>query len=298
MKNERQYDTREIFNIWFDSKTDNIHTILPGKFVSYDGHEKRKAEVKIMVKLRNAQNEIIEIAPIKDVPVIFPSTMDFNFLFPINKDDGCLLVFSESSIGNFLLNDTNNAKDADDLNRFDLSDCIAIPGLWSFKNLPDKPDNDDDFWLIFQDSKINIVKDTNEIYIEDKQGNKVSLDGTTGITIEDANGNIVEMASSGITIEDTNGNLIEFTSTGIKQTNGSSKIIDLKSAGLDLLGATESFLKGNTFCTALTTLCSSISGATSGTTAQNASGIETIKSAFSVLNALISTFKSTTIKGE
>jgi putative serine protease PepD len=38
--------------------------------------------------------------------------------------------------------------------------------------------------------------------------------------------------------------------------------------------------------------------ATSGTTAQNASGIETIKTAFSVFNGQITSFKSTKIKGE
>jgi len=213
MNIDEKLDLSEVLNLFFSNKMDGVHTILPGQFVSYDGHDTRKAEVKPMIKLRNVHNQIIEIDPIKNVPVIFPSTKNFNFLFPLNKNDGCLLLFAESSIGNFLLNDTNNAKDADDLNKFDLSDCICIPGLWSFKNLPDAPDNDDDFWLIFQDSKINIVKDTNEIYIEDKSGNKISLDGTNGITIEDANGNIVEMTATGINITDANNNEIDMSTT-------------------------------------------------------------------------------------
>jgi hypothetical protein len=209
----------EVFNLWFSNKTDGIHTILPGQIVNYEGHTTRKAEVKPMVKLRNCHNQIIEIAPIKNVPVMFPSTKAFNLLFPLKKNDGCLLLFSESSIGNFLLNATNNAMEADDLNRFDLSDCICIPGLWSFKNLPDAPENDDDFFLTFQNSKIQIVKDTNEIYIEDKSGNKISLDGSNGITVEDTNGNIVEMTSTGMKLTDLNNNVIEMASTSVKINN-------------------------------------------------------------------------------
>jgi hypothetical protein len=192
---------------------------------------------------------------------MFPSTKNFNMLFPLNKNDGCLLLFAESSIGNFLLNATNNAMDADDLNRFDLSDCICIPGLWSFKNLPTAPDNNTDFWIQFQDSKIQIKDSTNEIIIEDKLGNK-----------------------------------IETSTTGIKQTNSSSKVIDLKATGIDLLGATESFVKGDTMATALLALCSTIAAIVpAGSSAAN---IAALQAAFATFNGVINTFKSLTIKGE
>ena len=49
----KREDINEVFNLWFSNKMDDVHTILPGKIVSYDGHEKRKAEVKIMVQIRN-----------------------------------------------------------------------------------------------------------------------------------------------------------------------------------------------------------------------------------------------------
>ncbi len=263
MNIDEKLNLSEVLNLFFANKTDGIHTILPGQIISYDGHSTRKAEVKPMVKLRNVHNQIIEIDPIKNVPVLFPSTKNFNFLFPLNKNDGCLLLFAESSIGNFLLNATNNATDADDLNRFDLSDCICIPGLWSFKNLPIAPENDTDFWLQFQDSKIQIKDSTNEIIIEDKLGNK-----------------------------------FETSSTGMKMTDLSSNILELLSTGIKMLAGTESFVKGDTLATALLALCTTIATATSGTIAQNTAGIETIKTAFSTFNGQINNFKSTKIKGE
>lgn len=170
----------EVMNFWFTNKMDGVHTVIPGQILKYDGHSTRKAEVKLMVKLRNVHNEIIEISPIKNVPVIFPSTKNCNILFPLNKGDGCLLVFAESSIGNFLLNATDNARDADDLNRFDLSDCICIPGLFSFNNLPDVSGlNNTDFWIKFQNATINITDTTNSIILESTSGKiEIKIDGS------------------------------------------------------------------------------------------------------------------------
>lgn len=127
-------ETVDIFDKWISSVLDDVHTIIPGQIVQYYGHTQRKAKVKLMVKLRNVNNQIVEIQPIDDVPVIFPGTKSFSFLFPLNKGDGVLVLFSEASIGAFLSG--NVVADADDLNRFNLTDAIAIPGLWSFKNVP------------------------------------------------------------------------------------------------------------------------------------------------------------------
>lgn len=176
----KQENINEVFNLWFNNKLDGVHTILPGQIVNYEGHSTRKAEVKVMVKLRNCHNQIIEIAPIKNVPVIFPSTKNFNLLFPLQKNDGCLLVFSESSIGNFLLNATNNALEADDLNRFDMSDCICIPGLWSFPNVPNK-----DTGILIE------ITDTDKIIMKSNLG-KIEIANSGSITFDDGTESFVK----------------------------------------------------------------------------------------------------------
>lgn len=125
----------DIFDKWVGSILDDVHTVIPAKIVQYYGHTERKAKIELMVKLRNVNNQIVQVPPIDDVPVVFPGTNQFSFLFPLNPGDGILVLFSEVSLGGFL-SSNNIVIDADDLNRFNLTDAIAIPGLWSFNNAP------------------------------------------------------------------------------------------------------------------------------------------------------------------
>jgi len=158
-----------IFNQWFDNKIRDIHTVIPGEFQSYISSQ-RKAVVKPLVKLKTVNEKDISILPIDNVPVIFPSTKLFTFEFPIVKGDGCLLLFSESPIGNFL--NSNIEQNSDDMNRFQLTDCIAIPGLWSFSNLPEAPT-----------TKIE-VDDSYNITIETIAG-KIKIEPSGNITFND-----------------------------------------------------------------------------------------------------------------
>ncbi len=213
----------DIFNKYIESILDDIHTVLPGQILTYYGHTQRKAQIQLMVKLRNVNNQIMETPPIDDVPVIFPGTKNFSFLFPLVKGDGVLVLFSEASLGAFL-NSGTVAVEADDLNRFALTDAIAIPGLWSFSNAPQ--------------NTINII--------ELNEAGQIEINGTT----------------------------------------------------LKLLSGIESFLKGDTWKTNWTTFNTTVQTATSGDTAQNAAGINTIKSAFATFAAQLTNMLSTKIKGE
>jgi len=235
-------DLSEILDIWLDSRLRRVHTILPGKIVEYD-YTTRKAKVKPLIKMKMRDNTNLSIDPIDNVPVLIYGTNKANIYIPIKKDDGVLLLFSESPMGNYLNSTTE--QEADDLRRFNLADCIAIPGLWSFKSVPTAPDNGNDFFINFQDAKITIKDKTNDIIIETTTG-KIKIEKSGNITFNDG---------------------------------------------------TESYVKGNTLANALLALCTTISTATSGTPAQNAAGIETIKTAFSTFNAQINNFKSTQIKG-
>lgn len=187
-------DFTDVLDFWFDSRLDNIHTILPGRIETYYGHSERKAKVQPLINPINVKNKKIELKPIDDVPVIFPGSSNFNMIYPLKKGDGVLLVFSEGSLGNFV-NSQDEITDCLSASKFNLNDCIAIPGLWSFKSLPDAPENENDLFIQYQDSFIQIKKDTGEIIIEDKNGNKVET-SSTGIGIEDSNGNKIAIDST------------------------------------------------------------------------------------------------------
>ena len=64
-----------------------------------------------------------------DVPVMFPRGGGYVLTFPVQKDDECLVVFSDMCIDAwFSLGGIQNQIEK---RRHDLSDAIAILGLWS-----------------------------------------------------------------------------------------------------------------------------------------------------------------------
>ena len=170
-------DPSQIFDEWLNIKLTDIHTIMPGQIESYD-EQKRKAEVKPLIKVKMFNNADVEIKNISNVPVIFPGSNDFNILFPLKKGDGVLLLFAESGIGKFL--SSGNVSEADSQHKFQLADCIAIPGLWAFPKVP-------------QDKSYIKYKEDGSIEIKSNKG-KIKIDGTTDIEINGNSKNFVTHA--------------------------------------------------------------------------------------------------------
>jgi len=153
---------------------------MPGTFVSFDS-SKRKATVQPSLKLKYLSGDkkivIKEISPINNVPVVFTGTKDFVVKFPIKKGDGCLLLFSESPIGNYL-NSSSDQVETDDLGRFELGSCIAIPGLFSFANIPNPASE-----ISIDDAgKIMIKSQSGKLTIE-KSGMITFNDGTEAVIL-------------------------------------------------------------------------------------------------------------------
>jgi hypothetical protein len=167
-------DIVDVLNMFLDFRLENIHTVLPGKILSYD-ESRRLAEVEPLVQLKTSKEVDVKYSVVENVPVIFPSGKSFTLRWDVQKDDGCLILFSEASMGNFI-NSTGILQIAgEDSSRFSLTDAICIPGLHSVQKA-------------IELSAIGI-----EIYI-DKTG-KITVNGnnldiiTTANTLIDATGN-------------------------------------------------------------------------------------------------------------
>lgn len=164
---------------------EDVHTCIPGQIESYEGHTKRIAKIIPLIKPYDSSGNTIEIPSIDNVPVIFPGTKTTRQVYPLKKGDGVLLFFSEVGIGNFLK--SPGVQVADDSQRFSLTDCIAIPGLWSPANAPTPPENDEDFFIEFESASIQIKAKTNDIIVKNKSGSiTIATDGK--ITIENLTG--------------------------------------------------------------------------------------------------------------
>lgn len=121
---------------FYMSRQENVHTCLPGRISSFDP-DTRKASVKPLIKLKNKNGSTLEIPLISDVPVVFPGGENFQLSWPVKSGDNCVMLFAETGIGNYL-NGSGQVVDADDMSRFSLTDAICIPGLSTFRNVPER----------------------------------------------------------------------------------------------------------------------------------------------------------------
>lgn len=192
-------DPAQILTDFFEKLMLDVHTTLPGRILKYEGHESRKAEVEVSVNIPTNTGEFITVKPIANVPVVFPSVGSSSMLFPIKKGDGVLLLFSETGIGNFL-NGTETTN-ADNYSKFKMTDCIAIPGLFSDPQVPklevevDETSlfvvnnknvikmGDDGIFIKREDDSIEITKDSTKIVNNDgvfevTSGGKFKVQGT------------------------------------------------------------------------------------------------------------------------
>jgi hypothetical protein len=143
----------DILNIWLARKLETVHTVIPGRIETYDAQE-RSARVEPLVNLRTRDGSIVELPFIDGVPVVFPSTSKADLVFPLERGDGCLLLFSEAAIGNFLNGRVKT--DPESAARFSLTDAIAVPGLWSFRTAPSAPARTDSLYLRFREAELEL----------------------------------------------------------------------------------------------------------------------------------------------
>ena len=137
----------QTMDTWMLNFLEDIHTTIPGRIEKYSGVKERRARVVPMVRPWLQNGSLVEIKPIDDVPVVFPYASAGGLHVPLKAGDGVMLLFTEVGIGNYLHGRANTVADADDPSRFSLSDCIAVPGLFTFSGVPQHKALDDRPWL-------------------------------------------------------------------------------------------------------------------------------------------------------
>lgn len=130
----------------------NLHTCLPAAIVSYD-FTVQKATVQPLLNKVWADGTTMVMPLLENVPVVFPRSGGASLTFPVNSGDTCMLLFSERSMDLWL--SVGGQVNPDDNRKFDLSDAIAIMGLYPFSQ-PSQAINNTDVLLTFQNSSITI----------------------------------------------------------------------------------------------------------------------------------------------
>ena len=132
-----------------------VHTCIPGKIESYD-HTKQMANVQPLIKKKYVDGETVNLPVIVNVPVVWMRGGGALFTFPLMQGDGVLLLFAERNIDLWLTK--GGIVGPPDRRKFDLSDCIAIPGLVDFTN-SNFPANNDDVMLTYSGGSFAVHND-------------------------------------------------------------------------------------------------------------------------------------------
>lgn len=176
-------DMTDIIPDVIQSKINKIFTAIPGEFIIYDG---KLAKVKPLIQKLYVDDLTgvpvpLPLPIVVDVPVMFPATKNFQMTFPIEKGDGCLLIFSMRDISNWI----KTGVDSPPANKekYALNDAIAIPGLISpiLSTVIYDPAN---FVLKYKTTEIKI-NEALTTYV-DIAGNNISIDAT-GVNINSPN---------------------------------------------------------------------------------------------------------------
>jgi hypothetical protein len=140
--------------IWHEIDN-NLHTAIPAIVSTYD-HTGPTIEAQIAIKKLFDDDDLLSYRPIVEVPVVFPRTNRFRLTFPLEKGDTVLLLFSESALEKWLGLKGDAAKkeiDPGEVRKFDITDAIAIPGLFPDKQ-GSKIDNKNNVEIAFDNVKI------------------------------------------------------------------------------------------------------------------------------------------------
>jgi len=153
---EKNTLTAAIENTFFTLLSSSVNTCLPGRIETYNVPDQR-ASVKPLLKKVYIQGEVQALPIITNVPIVFPRTKKSGITFPLVRGDGVLLVFSQRALERW--KSSGEDTEPGDPRKFDLSDGIAIPGLFSFKQ-PNLASNNNDLEIHHEDQKVTIKKNS------------------------------------------------------------------------------------------------------------------------------------------
>ena len=162
--------TQELKNVVLDILR-GVHTVIMGKIVTYDP-DKNLASILPDGKFKKPDGSMMDYPKLNKVPVYIMqgSEQTATFVYPIKKDDECIILFSEQALDTWL----TKAKSDTDL-KFDLSNAVAVVGMFAKPNPLIKE--------ACKDNSIIIEKDGERVRLHDgytyiKSKHPIGIDGT------------------------------------------------------------------------------------------------------------------------
>lgn len=161
------------------NRINEMHTAAPGMIEKYD-HKTQKATVKPLIRKVYVDGVVHDMPLIVEVPVVWPRSKTASLTFPLNEGDYVFLIYCERNIDRFL--SQGGVQDPDDPRKYDLTDAVAIPGLYPFSE-DSLSENNEDVLLIYNDTKVRIKED-NTLEMEVAKDKKVTVAENYEVEIE------------------------------------------------------------------------------------------------------------------
>lgn len=134
---ERLNDLDAALGVALDGLRSNMWHAMPGIVQSYNAAQ-NTVQVQLSVKDFDADRlglkGFVAIAPLLDVPVVFPRGGGLVLTFPVSPGDECLVVFANRCIDNWWL--LGGVQAPAEVRPNEISDGFAVMGVFSVPNVP------------------------------------------------------------------------------------------------------------------------------------------------------------------
>lgn len=151
--------------------TYDMHTALPGTITEFDpaaGMATVKPEGSTAMK----NGKRLKYPSIVKVPVVFPQTggQDAVIAYPVKPGDGCLVIICENDLKPWM----SHGKETESDMKFDLTNAVCIPGLFSEGNEALQKAVDENA-VVIKNKDMEMMLKEDELQIEYKQ-NRIQMD--------------------------------------------------------------------------------------------------------------------------
>lgn len=150
---QREPGLQEVLASSFDYMMTDVYTAMPGIVVSVE--DMGQSRITVQPAINMVSQDMLDITarpPIMDVPVLLPCSKDGGLTFPLQAGDAVTMVFSMRGLDAWK-GGNGYPTTPTDRRRFDMRDCIAIPGSFPFGQSPN------------QSSKRTLAHDPNDVVL-------------------------------------------------------------------------------------------------------------------------------------
>ncbi len=151
--------------------TYDMHTALPGTIAAFDPVSSM-ATVKPEGSAAMKNGQRLKYPSIVKVPVVFPQAggQDTVIAFPVKPGDGCLIIICENDLKPWM----SHGKETESDMKFDLTNAVCIPGLFSEGNEAVQKAVEENA-VIIKNKDMEMMLKEDKLQIEYKQ-NRIQVD--------------------------------------------------------------------------------------------------------------------------